>query len=87
MRNKTVEQSQDVDIEKVKQTVEKSVKYFNSVFREARTGLIQNKATHEDIREAEIEFAYLIDEIQRGPYYNVPKAINDCEAFIKTLQS
>lgn len=86
MRNQ-VEVMSPADIEKAKQTVEQSVNYFYSKFRKVRSDLHKKGKAYEDMKDAEIEFAYLIDEIERGPWYNIPKAINDCEDFIKAVES
>lgn len=33
----------------------------------------------------QIEFAYIVDGIQRGPLFAVPRLISDCEKLIQTI--
>jgi hypothetical protein len=75
------------DMKRVETTIEKSVNYFNGKFREIRSAALKTDGVDRNsIKNREIAFSYLVDEIQRGPYFNVPKAINVCEDWLKAFE-
>ncbi len=57
------------------------VKYLNHAFARARSSAGKNI----DVRAAEIEFCYMIDQIQRGPIYISPKVIADANELIAQI--
>jgi hypothetical protein len=78
--------------------VSKTVDYLNRSFQEASRGLpLAQLARWKDpsARELEgerhykyqVEMAYFIDNIKRGPSYMVPKLISDCNRLIEDVKS
>lgn len=78
--------------------VHKTVDYLNRSFQEASRGLpLAQLARWKDpsARELEgerhynyqVEMAYFIDNIKRGPSYMVPKLISDCNRLIEDVKS
>ena len=74
---------------KKKINVEKVVKYLNHTFSKAlqqaivAVGNKNGKGT--SLYEFQVEFAYLIDHIQRGPAYIAPKKISEANELIERL--
>jgi len=72
--------------------VDKVVRYLNNAFAKATVGMGKNigankktgaKAT--PLHTLQVEFAYMIDEIQRGANYIVPKVISEANEFIDKI--
>lgn len=74
---------------KKKINVEKVVKYLSHTFSKAQQQAIvavgnkNSKGTA--LYEFQVEFAYLIDHIQRGPAYIAPKKISEANELIERL--
>lgn len=69
--------------------VETVVSYLNHSFAKKIEEVFGNKAKAvkgTELYKAQVEFCYLIDEIQRGPSYILPKAISDANEFIASLE-
>lgn len=76
--------------EEKKINVEQVVTYLSHAF-----GRAQQKASHvignrnykgSRLYEFQVDFCYLIDEIQRGPVYILPKVIQDANQLILALE-
>lgn len=72
--------------------VDKVVRYLNNAFSKATVGmgkaLAANKKTNAKatpLYTLQVEFAYMIDEIQRGANYIVPKIISEANEFIDKI--
>lgn len=72
--------------------VDKVVRYLNNAFSKATVGmgkaLAANKRTNAKATPLyllQVEFAHMIDEIQRGPNYIVPKTISEANEFIDKI--
>ena len=78
--------------------VEQVVNYLNHTFAETafevfktktkafRTSSLGKPIAGTPLYYAQVEFCYLIDEIQRGPTYMLPKAISAANDFISSLK-
>ena len=78
--------------------VDQVVNYLNHTFAETalevfktktkayRTSNLGEKVQATPLYWAQIEFSYLIDEIQRGPTYMLPKAIGYANDFIASMK-
>lgn len=72
--------------------VDKVVRYLNNAFAKATAGMgkavAANKKTNTKatpLYTLQVEFAHMIDEIQRGPNYIVPKTISEANEFIDKI--
>lgn len=76
--------------EEKKINVEQVVTYLNHAFSRAQQKVIQAignrnfKGTR--LYDYQVDFCYLIDEIQRGPAYILPKTIQDANQLISSLE-
>lgn len=73
--------------------VDKVVRYLNGAFAKATIdmgkALAANKKTGAaatPLYTLQVEFAHMIDEIQRGPNYIVPKTISEANEFIDQIR-
>ncbi|MNC18713.1 hypothetical protein D3C75_666250 [compost metagenome] len=73
--------------------VDKVVRYLNSAFAKATAGMgkalaanKKNKTAATPLYTLQVEFAHMIDEIQRGPNYIVPKTISEANEFIDQIR-
>lgn len=65
----------------------RTVSYLNSTFRKAIESLRMTTDTPIDqIKEYEIDFAYIIDEIERGPEHFVIKKTADANKLIREIE-
>lgn len=69
------------------------VRFLSSAFAKATAGmgkaLPANKKTKvpaTPLYTLQVEFAYMLDEIQRGPNYIVPKTISEANEFIDQIR-
>lgn len=72
------------------QMIEKSVRYLSGQFAKATAGMgkalrATEKAPATELYRLQVDFAYLIDEIQRGPKYFAPKVISECNEFLDAI--
>jgi hypothetical protein len=58
------------------------VRYLSKVFANATESMGRNAPAGSDLYKLQVEFAYYVDEITRGPSYQVSKVIADCNSFI-----
>ena len=65
--------------------VNQVVSYLNHAFTNAIRGRGSNNTKGTKLYEYQTEFCYLINEIQRGPSYIVPKIIQDANELIDTI--
>lgn len=79
---KTEQQRPAIDVTRV-------VKHLNLAFSKAIRGLgrpIRDKdGKINDLYRYQVEFSYMIDEIQRGPVYQMPKVISDANEMIAKI--
>lgn len=70
--------------------IEKTVQHLSRSFRQATRGkgigLKQGTDSQQQMYNWQVEFAYMIDDIQRGPVWNLPKKISDTNKFIQTIR-
>lgn len=67
-----------------------TISYLNNTFRKAIGALrlsSSSKNTSDKIKGYEIEFAYLIDDIERGHEHFVAKRISDANALISEVDA
>lgn len=62
-----------------------TVRYLSGAFAAKSRVLKNDNRVGTDLYKAQVEFSYLIDDIQRGPTYMVPKAIAAANALIDGL--
>jgi len=76
--------------EEKKINVEQVVSYLSHTFARAvqkMVPIIGNRNTKgSKLYEYQVEFCYLMDEIQRGPTYILPKIIQDANQLIASLE-
>lgn len=67
------------------------VKYLNHAFGRAQQqmlSVVENKSVSDaTLRHYQVEFSYLLDDIQRGPAYIAPKLISDANTLIENLSN
>ena len=56
------------------------------LFRDATLGM-KNNTKGNDLFDFQVEFAYFLDNITRGPTYIVPKLIAECNQFIEKIKA
>ena len=61
------------------------VNYLNHAFAKAVQPLGNKNTKGTDLYDLQVNFAYLIDSIQRSPEYIVSKIITDCNRLIDTI--
>ena len=64
-----------------------TVRYLSGAFAAKSRVLKNDNRVGSDLHAAQVDFSYLIDDIQRGPTYMVPKAIAAANALIDSLPS
>lgn len=72
------------------QMIEKSVRYLQNQFSKVTAGMgkaVRATKTQPatELYQLQVDFAYLIDEIQRGPRYFAPKVISECNEFLDNI--
>ena len=55
------------------------------LFNNAISGMGRDAVKGTDLYNYQVEFSHLINEIQRGPTYIVPKVIANCNEFINKI--
>lgn len=76
----------DIDIEQV-------TGYLNRAFSDATTHFNESAVKDPDTKQAsrlyryQVNFSYLINEIQNGPIYIVPMRIQECNDLIKNAEN
>lgn len=71
--------SKEIDVRQV-------TRYLSRRFSQA-TEQVQGPARKgTKLYQYQVDFTYLIDEIQRGPKYIIPKVIQDCNEFIRRIE-
>jgi hypothetical protein len=70
--------------------IEKSVRYLSAQFAKATAGMgkavrATKNAPATDLYLLQVDFAHMIDEIQRGPKYFAPKVISECNEFLDAI--
>lgn len=77
--------------EEKKINVEQVVGYLNHAFVRAQQRAVQAIGNRNfqgtKLYDFQVEFCYLIDEIQRGPVYILPKVIQDVNQLILALET
>ena len=64
-----------------------TIRYLSGAFAAKSRNLKNNNTVGTDLYQAQVDFSYLIDDIQRGPTYMVPKAIAAANALIDSIPS
>jgi hypothetical protein len=59
-----------------------SIKQLSSAFYKATRGAGEKAVHGTNLFKLQVEFAYLVDSIKRGPAYIAPKLISVCNEFI-----
>lgn len=76
--------------EQKKINVEQVVSYLNHAFARAQQKSVSTIGTRNvqgtKLYDYQVDFCYLIDEIQRGPVYILPKVIQDANQLIINLE-
>lgn len=72
--------------------IDQVVAYLNRAFSKAQLIAIQNLKNVKNqkgtvLYEYQVEFSYLVDDIQRGPTYIAPKLIQKANELIEKLKS
>lgn len=69
------------------------VRFLNGAFAKATAGMPKAVAPNKKtgaaasrLYELQVEFAYLINEIQRGPNYFAPKVISEANEFLDAIR-
>lgn len=62
-------------------------KMFTAATDHLEKPLRDRKGKTNDLYRYQVDFAYLIDEIQRGPLFAAKKAINDANGLIDDIQT
>lgn len=65
---------------------EQVINYLNHAFSSTTRPLGLNNSSGTQLREYQVEFCYLINEIQRGPKYIIPKIIQDANDLINNIK-
>lgn len=63
------------------------VNYLNHAFAKATQKMGSKNAKGTELYDKQVEFCYMIDEIQRGPQYIIPKVIAECNKMIDDLST
>lgn len=66
--------------------VSRVVRHLNANFKAAIQKLGKRNEKGTKLHKLQVDFAYMIDEIQRGPVYLMPKVIADANALIADVQ-
>lgn len=66
--------------------VDNVVRFLNHRFKTATAGFPRDNSRKSALGQLQAEFAYLIDEIQRGPSYQIGKTIADANTFITNIK-
>lgn len=66
--------------------VDSVVRFLNHRFKTATAAFPRDNSRKSHLGKLQIEFAHLIDEIQRGPTYQIGKAIADANTFITNIK-
>lgn len=78
------------DKEQKKINVEQVVSYLNHAFSRAQQKVLpvigNRNVQGTKLYDYQVDFCYLIDEIQRGPVYILPKVIQDANQLIVNLE-
>lgn len=61
------------------------IRRLNAEFREKTKQLGNNNLKGTQLHELQVEFAYLIDEIERGPIFAIPHVIYKTETLIRSI--
>ena len=70
------------------------VRYLNHAFSKATSGLDKavryvdyniNKVKTTELYDLQVDFMYMLDEIQRGPKYALSRVISDCNKLIDNI--
>lgn len=71
--------------------VDQTVRYLNHAFGKAQSKAISQTGNKNvkgtPLYKFQVEFCYLINEIQRGPSYIAPKKISEANDLIEALES
>lgn len=82
MTEQKTEQRPAIDVTRV-------VKHLNLAFSKAIRGLGRPARDKDgkpnDLYKYQVEFSYMIDEIQRGPVYQMPKVISEANEMIAKI--
>ncbi len=70
-----------------KNSTGQTVRYLNSAFARAQRTLGSDNRAGTKLYAAQVDFMYLLDMIQRGPSYLVPKAIAEANELIEQVNS
>jgi hypothetical protein len=86
--NKPVPVSTEVDANHVRSTVS----YLNRSFREAAEALKERTGSYSNVKGSElyglqVEFSYLIDEIQRGPIFMYYNNVSEAKKLISSIET
>lgn len=77
-------QEKKIDVDRVVEYLRRAFAAAQEKFVEKRDGYKNGKGT--TLYQYQVDFCYLIDEIQRGPTFSVPKVIQDANDLIARLE-
>lgn len=63
------------------QTIDETVENLGRAFRRS----IKDIRDQQKLQEIQVDFCYLIDDIQRGPIYDADSAIERCWAYVRSI--
>lgn len=70
-----------------KTSIAQTVRYLNSAFARVQRSLGNDNRVGTALYAAQVDYSYLLDQIQRGPSYLTPKAIASANELIDNLSS
>ena len=70
-----------------KTSITQTVRYLNGAFARAQRSLGNDNRAGTDLYQAQVDYMYLMDQIQRGPSYLTPKAVSSANELIEKLSS
>ena len=70
-----------------KASIAQTVRYLTSAFARAQRSLGNDNRAGTPLYQAQVDFMYLLDEIQRGPIYLTPKAVASANELIDSLHT
>lgn len=78
-QDQTLQQPTSFDVNNV-------VRFLTHRFRTVTAGMSRDNSRGSQLYKLQVEFAYFVDEITRGPSYQVGKIIADANTFISSIQ-
>jgi len=62
-----------------------TIRFLNRAFRQATDRLSNKNTAGTRLHQYQVKFSYIIDDIQRGPVYMIPKKISQANDLIKEI--